>query len=173
MVLETLRMVQAGLASTSYGVNVQIASGSFANGDTGPAQVATILDETRSAELAQGILPTGMSVPAVVITLNNSPDLAPEVESGNRDAHIELAITVAVRDPNTETANTNTYYTLRAVEKALRQFLSNAHSADRALNSIQIVNATGMIHNKQFKNPDDGLITGSLVVTFLVRDIAP
>lgn len=173
MILETLRMVVDALQTGSYGVNYQIASGSFSDSDTGPDPVLSFYDETRNAQVAQGQIPVPMNYPGIVVTLQSDPDLIPEVENNYRDAHIEICITAVIKDTDTERANTNTFYTLRAIEQCIRVFNSNAHAQDRQRNNIQIINATAMRHTKQFKNPDDGLIMGSLQITYLVRDIAP
>lgn len=171
MIVETIRMVADALATGSYGVNTQLASLPLDTGDTVPANVVTIADETRDDEVAVGRFPS--SLPALVVTLDGNPTLQGDVVSGIRDGTISVVIRYLTTDVESSKSVTDTYNTLRAVARTMKTFNSNAQSAARSRNDVQIIECLGIEVTQTFKQIDDANNTGAVRVQFRVRDVAP
>lgn len=171
MILETIRMVADALATGSYGVNTQLASIPVGS-DSTPPSILLIADETRNDEVAVGRYPE--EYPCLVVTLDGNVELMGEVISDYRDAK---QVTVMVRyvqsNIDTAQARTDTYYTLRAVQKCLRTFFSNLHAEDRSLNDIQVIECLSMTHVPMFENINDTMVTSGIRITMFVRDTTP
>jgi hypothetical protein len=171
MILETIRMVADALASSTYGVNVQLATLPVDGTDTIAPDIATIVDETRSDEVAVGRYPTAL--PCLIVTQNRSLTVQGDIASDNRDGEVTILIRYITTETGTAQANTWVLYTLRAIQRALRQFNTNAHAADRNRGYIQNIECLSMEVVEVFENIDDAHITGGLKATFKVRDTLP
>jgi hypothetical protein len=171
MLIETLRMVADALATGSIGVNAQLASLPRDSTDEAPPAVIGVFDSTRSAQVATGRYPNVF--PSLVVTLDGNVPLDGEVMSNIRQAAVTVLIRYITKDIASEQGNQATYYTLRAVQKALRDFLSNTHSDMRSRNDIHITVCDSMEHVELFQPIDDASCTGGIRATFKVRDIQP
>lgn len=171
MLLETIRMVTNGLNSPTYGVNTQLLGIVTGSGDVLPTNVVAY-DETRNADVAVGRYPED-ALPCLTVTLDGQVLLEGEVTSGYRDATVNVTIRYLTQDVETHRGNSDVYYTLRAVQRALRQFNANANAADRLLNDVQVLECLDITHINLFMNIDDIYCTGAIRASFRVRDINP
>jgi hypothetical protein len=171
MLLETIRMVADALANNTIGVNAQLATLTVDAGDALPASIVTVADETRNGQVAVGRYPT--TLPCLTVTLNGQVELDGEVVSSYRDAEVSILIRFVTQDADTAQGNTNAYYTLRAVVKALREFNRNTNESLRSRNGIHVLECKSLTHVQLFENIDDAYVTGGIEVTFHVRDTTP
>lgn len=171
MILETIRAVADGLANVTYGVNAQLQTIQKDGSDATPQNVVGVYDETRSDEVAVGRYPK--AYPHLTVTLDGAVDLQGEVVSGNRDAEVTVLIRYVQKNVDSSMGRTDAYYTMRAVQKALKTFFSNAQAADRNRNNIQIIECQGFEHIQMFDNVDDAMVTSGIRVTMFVRDAQP
>ena len=171
MILESIRAVADALNSTSYGVNVQFDTMAFDGTDSAPPDIAVVADETRDNSVAVGRYPT--TFPALVVTVDGDTVLDGEVVSDNRDGDISIIIRYLTKNADTAEGNSETLYTLRAVQKCLRDFNSNTNVGDRVRNNIQIIECLKIEHLQLFENISDANITGGIRATFKVRDAQP
>jgi len=171
VILETIRCVADGLDNVTYGVNAQLVTVQVDTGDATPPQLAGVFDETRNDQVAVGRYPE--TYPCLVVTLDGQVSLQGEVTSNYRDAEVTLLIRYVQRSVDTSQARTDGYYTLRAVQKAMKQFFSNANASDRVRNDIQIIECLNFEHIQMFDNIDDAMVTSGIRVTMFVRDSQP
>jgi hypothetical protein len=164
-------MVTDGLNNSTYGVSAQLVSVPTGSGEVLPTSV-TAYDETRNADVAVGRYPEAW-LPCLTVTLDGDVQLDGEVISGYRDATINVTIRYLTRDIEAHRGNSDVYYVLRAVQRALREFNSNANAADRTRNDVQILECQDITHINLFINIEDIYCTGAIRATFRVRDINP
>lgn len=171
MLLEVIRMVADALADNTIGVNAQLVTLTVDAGDTIPTSITTIADETRNGHVAVGRYPT--TLPCLTVTLNGQVNLDGEVISDYRDAEVSIMIRYVSQDVDTPQGNSNAYYTLRAVVRALREFNRNTNESLRSRNGIHVLECKSLTHVQLFENIDDAYVTGGIEVTFHVRDTTP
>lgn len=173
MILETIRSCTAALNNVNYGVNRQITSMSFDGSDTTPTLLPSngIVDETSNDQVAVGRYPEVS--PCLVVTLDGSVQLDGEVVSNYRDAEVTLLIRYVSRDSEHAKGRSDSYYTLKAIQKVVRQWMSNENSSDRIRNNVQIIECLNIEHVQMFELIDDIIVTGGIHLTLKVRDIDP
>lgn len=171
MIIETIRAVADALTTGSYGVNYQIQNLSVESGDVQPPQIVEIVDETRSDEVAVGRYPK--NYPCLVVTLDGNPTLQGDVVSGVRDGEVSVVIRYITKDADSAKSVVDTYNTLRAVMRTLKEFNSNIRSADRMRNDVQIIECLNVEVTQTFQQLEDSFNTGAVKATFRVRDIQP
>lgn len=173
MILETIRTVTDALVTGSIGVNAQLTSLDYDAGDSAPTNILTITDETENylAALNRPAEPT----PSITVALNADVDMDGEVMTSYRDGEIELAVRIALNNDQVQNGLRDIYYYSRAIEKCLRDLARNENASMRLRNNIQVQEILEMTHRPVFREVDDATttLTGQLVVTWKVRDIAP
>lgn len=171
MIVETLRAVTDALATGSYGVNYQISNLTVESGDSAPPELVAVVDETRSDEVAVGRYPS--TLPALMVTLEGNPTLQGDVVSDSRDGEVSVLIRYIVSESDTSKSVTDSYNTMRAVLRTLKEFNSNTQAQARLRNGIQIVECLSIEMVQTFKNIDDAYVTGAVTARFRVRDCEP
>lgn len=139
-----------------------------------PPNVAAILDELTDPELARRQLSEENSGPWLAVLLPNDADLAGEVRTNDLDSD---QFTILIGYGNRKTAShelaRDTYHTMRAVRRSLTQFRRNENMEKRKLELVQVVLCRSTRQLKLETNWRDLLLTGGLVATYLVRELAP
>lgn len=172
MLVETIRMVADFLQDGTGGVNQQLSGMTYDGSDTAPPSIVTFADETRN--LTAALHRTPQSLPCLLVTIDDDTPLEPDVVSDIRYGEVTVLVRYISEDVETNEGNRDTYYTMRAVEKCLRDFLAdNGGSTNRNRNGIQIVETVRMTHTRLFENINDKQVTCGLRVTFKVRDTQP
>lgn len=166
---------QGGL---NQGVNAQLTAmetaGTFWPSGHRPPDVAVIMDELTDAELARRRLSTENVGPWLAVLLPNDVEIEGEVRTSHLDSD---QFTVLVGYGNRKTAThelaRDTYHTMRAVRRSLRQLHRNENAVQRQHEQIQLVLCRGIRMLKLEMTWRDLLLTGGLVATYLVRELAP
>jgi hypothetical protein len=171
MVLETLRMVTDALNHATIGVNAMLVSIPVDTDDVAPAAIDSIVDETRSVDVAVGQLPDEDS--SLSVTLAESVTLNGDVMSDNRDGSVSVLIRHSVKTDNVSEGIRDAFYVLRAVQRSLRLFNSNDWAALRVRNEVQVLECTGIEHVRLSEEYEDSIVIGGIRATFAVRDSAP
>ena len=167
MISETIALVKNALKNTTYGVNVQLTSGSIS-----PA-IADVYTETTDYWVTIGGQPDNF--PVLIVTLAEDVNfLMPEVRTSIRDVEITLAISYWYKIANAATGVDVSYKTLNAVMECLRQWSKNENAADRISGNTQIMAMTSIRQTPRVVNQDQDVnLLSSLVITFRVRDTNP
>lgn len=173
MLIETLRSVTDALATGSIGVNAQLASIQRDAGDPVPTSVVLITDQTRNFDLALGKTPTEQGYPMILVTINSPVDLKGEVVGTIRDAEIEVLIRYETQGTETDDLVRDTYYTLRAIERCLNQFHSNANASMRTRNGVHLQECLSMQHSTVETYEQGQQVLANISVKYLVRDTQP
>jgi hypothetical protein len=182
MHLEAIRAITDWLAGTTLdyqganqGVNAQLATVPLDVGDVAPDSVVFFGDATRDDIVAQQGLP--VNAPAIYVSAASPAISDGEVipgPPGVRDArNLGVAIRYIRRDANTAAAFRDTGYTLRAVIKSLKQFCRSENAAARLRNSIQMRDQLSLTWGIAAEWEGAAGVTGAVIVTWYVRDLAP
>lgn len=176
MILETMRAWADWLGDATYGVNAQLATIPLDGSDTAPDAVAIVADETRNGTAARRQIPD--TLPALLVRLQQSGTLVPNIgpNTAVRDGEIPLLTAYAATNADSAKGNRNAVYTLRAIEKSLRDFMDPSIAAAntaRMRGNIQILSVTGLEHVTTYEPLEDRDVLAALIVTFQVRDTAP
>lgn len=173
VLLETIRMVTAALNNPTYGVNAQLPTLNLDSGDTTPADIPLITDETVNGEAARGRVPKETR-PVIAVMLAEDVDVPPEeANTGIVDSEVKVDIRIATSDVETQRGATDQYYYMKAVERCMREFLNNTNAADRSRNGVLLESCTIMGSLRLHLPIDDEDIHGGIRVTLQVRDTQP
>jgi hypothetical protein len=175
MLIETIRSLSDGLQSGTYGVNVQITGLPLDGADPRPATMSLIANSTKARWVAQSALPPSGSVfPCLAVYLEET-ELDPEVRGGVplREGKVNVHIRAFDRDSQTDRGLTDMYYVMRAIERCIKTYMSDAHWTERVRNNIQIEECLTLNILNDTTFHDDNLISGGLKATFRVRDLSP
>lgn len=179
MFIEMNRALTDFLNDPIAGVNAQLdimaTEDLFDAGDTQPADIDTIVDETRDIQVARRSPPleaSGDDKPSLsVFILEAVPFTPPEVAQNQRDATIQIAIRYYIREPETDAAFRDAYYYSRAVAKTIKVF--NRNDPARTRNNVVIRQMDDMRFEPLFQElPDIGL-NWYYLLTYKVRDQRP
>lgn len=176
MILETVRAWADWLQDATYGVNAQLGTIPLDSGDPVPTAIALVADETRNGSAARRQIPD--TLPALLVRLHAPAGLVPNIgpNTANREGAIPVLTAYAAADVTSEEGNRQCVYTLRAVEKSLRDFMDTtiaAANTARSRGSVQIERIEDLQHLTTYEPLQDRDILGALIVTFQVRDLAP
>lgn len=172
MILETIRIVTDALASSSsYGVNTQIAAVDLDSGDSAPPDVATFVDETRSDAVAVNRI-TGSTKPVVAVTVGDNTVLVADPMSDVREGTVTIEVSLIYDNADTAEAKQDFLYTMRAIQRAVRQLMHNDNASARTRNDIHVQSLTGMTIGDVFAPIEDGNVAGTITLEFLVRDVS-
>ena len=172
MILEPIRLLTDGLNDSGQfvgntpGVNALLASTPRDAGDSAPSSV-TVLDETRSSEVARGDLP--LTLPALLVTSKEVSALDGEVMTYTRDGVIEVVIRYAAQKTDTKVALQDASYTLRAALRSLRLFNAATHSR----NSIDVYSCLSLRLVAMWTPVESAVVTGAIIGRWQLRDNAP
>lgn len=182
MILETVRTITDWLAGTlldyqsvNQGVNAQLSGVPRDAGDSQPQNVAFFGDVTRDDPVAQSALP--VNSPAIYVSAAAPATVDGEVTPGPpgvRDARgLGVVIRYVRRDANTAAAFRDTSYTLRAIIKSLKQLVRSENFLVHQRNSIAIRELLTMTWGMATEWEGSAGVTGAVLCTFYVRDLAP
>lgn len=165
-------------ANVDQGINAQLATmeaaGTFWTAGHRPPDVATILDEITDPELARRQLSEENAGPWLAVLLPTDVEIAGEVRTAELDSdQFSVLIGYGSRKTTTHELARDTYHTMRAVRRCLRQLHRNENSAKRVLQLVQVFICRGVRLLKLETNWRDLLLTGGLVATYGVRELAP
>lgn len=172
MNLEPVRLLADWLADAGQfaggasGVNAMMAAVPRDAGDPAPPAV-TVFDETRDGNSARGDLPA--TLPAIIVTSREIPQLDGEVATYTRDGVIELVVRYACEKADTKAALRDSSYTLRAVLKSVRQF--NADTRSR--NQLDVYSCLDLRFVAMWTPYESGVVTGGLIGRWQLRDNIP
>jgi hypothetical protein len=169
VIVQAQRMITSALRNGGYGVNAQLLALSTDPSDS-TTPVATMDDETQNLAVALN-RSSGLTLPALVVTLDGDFTITAYTQNNYREAEIPFLIRYVVKDAEADKAQTNTYYTIQALEHCLAAWQLNQNAADRTHNNVQVISTTGMLHSKNWETIEDAFVTGGLRLTLLVRDI--
>jgi hypothetical protein len=164
--------------NVDQGVNAQLAAmesaGTFWPAGHKPPNVAAFLDELTDPEIARRQLAEENAGPWLAVLLPNDVEIAGEVRTNELDSdQFSVLIGYGNRKTATHELARDTYHTMRAVRRSVRQLHRNENVEKRKHESIQLVLCRGIRLLKLETNWRDLLLTGGLVATYLVRELAP
>ncbi len=179
MLVETVVMIREGLASDVYGVNFQLQEVPRYAEDPQPRDVAGFLDPCTSEAVYRGNL--GSDRPLCIVSQPRSFEIEGEDRALKVDTDVqgmEIAVAYVTEDSAIKSPEglRATYYTLRAMERALRALFLNANSGDREANNIQLrdlLSIQVVAQESPFEGIDDLIIAGALFLRMGIRDTEP
>lgn len=173
MELSALRALTDWLNDATYGVNAKLAALDLDSGDSAPAALVTIADETRHPLVARRRPP---DTPSIGVWLHDKWDLEGEVFTVARDTvgeGIPVHIRIATSEAYTDRGIRTLYYYARAVRLSVRDWLRNDNIAARTRNQIAVEQASGITVYAPYKEAEDTPLCLSMLVHLQVRDHAP
>lgn len=165
-------------AGQPQGVNAQLAAmetaGTFWPEGHRPPDVAVVMDELTDAELARRRLSTENTGPWLAVLLPSDVELEGEVRTSHLDSD-EFTVLIGYGNRKTATHELvrDTYHTVRAVRRSLRQLHRNENAAQRQHEHVQLILCRRIRSLKLEMTWRDLLLTGGLVATYLVRELEP
>lgn len=176
MILESIRMIcdtlnTGSLSGYSGSVNNLLLTIPKDSGDATPPSMSCIVDETRSDIVASGRYP--ITYPNLIVTVADNTRLDGETYSDNRDADVAILIRYVQSTNDGAVSTQNTYYTLRAVERCVANFMKSSNVLNRVRNNIQIIECNSIEHVPVYGVIEDLVCTGALKYIFHVRDVSP
>lgn len=186
MFLDVVREITDFLNDPSQGVNAQLTSMSlqtlYDGSDTQPADIETIVDETRNIQVARREIPeeaAGVDKPSISIFIFDAVvfgapgvhNAAPEVAQSQRDATIQLVIRYHIKEIESEEALRDAHYYARATGKCLKAF--SANSTARTRNQVQFRNLLEMEYEPLFREENDTAVQWYYRLTYHIRDLRP
>ncbi len=186
MYLSVVREVTDFLNDPTEGVNAQLetmTSQSLYDGsDTQPADIDTIVDETRDIQVARREVPeeaAGADNPSISVFIFDAvrfgaPGVnrgAPEVAQAHRDVELQLVIRYHIREIESEEALRDAHYYARATGKCIKAF--NANSSARTRNQVQFRNMLEMEYEPLFREENDTAVSWYYRLTYHIRDLRP
>jgi hypothetical protein len=177
MLLETDRLTADWLNNVTVpgdGVNALLASTPVDSGDSVPANLATITDETRDENVARGQLPDVL--PALAVSIDAIEDLDGQVVQVTRDGKVKVRIRVGVSNAVTSDAVRDVSYYLRTAMRSLRKMFDQSSNAlNRTRNGIYLETCDSMAEAIVWTKDqaDTSIVTGYILATLQLRDLAP
>lgn len=186
MFLEVNRALTDFLKDATDGVNAQLdimtTEGLFDAGDSQPADIDTIVDETRDIEVARRSPPleaSGDDKPSLSVFILEAvpfgaPGISggsPEVAQSTREVTIQIGIRYYIREPETDEAFRDAYYYARAVAKCIKAF--NRNQTARTRNNVVFRQMTDMRFEPLFQEIEDSGLNWYYLLTYTVRDQRP
>lgn len=174
MILELDRIVADWLADATHGVNALLASTPLDTGDSTPASIALVTDETRNGDAARGLLPA--SRPCIVVSCDVIDHLEGQVMVVDRDGQVKLRVRIGLDNATTEGAVRDLSYYLRTVIRSLnRLFDADANDAVRTRNDIYLETCLEMKSAIAWSatQGETPTVTGYVFPTVQIRDTKP
>lgn len=172
MIVETIRTWTDWLKDPTYGVNAQLANVPKDAGDPVPTNIAFIGDQTRDKVVAQWKEP--QDFPALYVTMDGPAVGAGEVGTIHRDYDsVVVAIRYLVRNPDAEEALRDTFYTLRAIVRSVKDLAHNDQAPQRTRNGIYIGTVKSIAYGQWREGVGNATATGVVTITQDVRDSSP
>lgn len=170
MIVESDRLVADWLADATTGVNACLLALPLDGSDARPVPFASITDETRDGPTARGEFPTAR--PALAVSIDVIQELDGTVVTVTRDGHLKIRLRVAVDNPDTAAAMTAMGYYLRAALRSLRKLFEVDESL-RVRNQIYLETCITLALQTYPPPAESGTVTGAILATLQLRDLAP
>jgi len=163
------------LAHATNGATAELANVTRDAGDPSPTVIAGVLDETRSAIVAQGQIPEDQATPFLLVWHLQDIQWGEENQAGQDAQGCEIGVAYVDRDSNAERALRDAGYYLRAVKRSLNRFHRNENTAGaRTRNSVILRNGgLAMRMTRPELQLQDAFISRVIAVTYPLRDSAP
>lgn len=174
MILEANRIVADWLDDATDGVNALLATTPIDAGDSTPADIASIADETTDNDVARDELPG--TLPAIAVSVDGIPLLEGQVQVVSRDGKVKLRIRVGVENADSAEGKRDLSYYLRTVVRSLnRLFDADANDAARTRNEIYLETCEEMTSAIAKTKEPSGNVTvcGYVLLTMQMRDLNP
>jgi len=187
MFIEVNRAITDYLNDATNGVNAQLdimtTEGLYDAGDSQPADIGTIVDESRNREVARRFPPIetagGKDKPSLSVFIDNVVNFgAPGISGGSPEiaqSKGDLTLTIQIRyyngNPYSEENIKNAYYYARAVRKCIKAFDRNQTARTR--NQIQFRQLVDMNFQPMFYDSNDEAIIWYYQLTYIIRDLRP
>lgn len=172
MILEATRIISEALSDSTIGVNAQLASLPKDAADSTPPRIIAVLDPTTNDDAAAG--KAGLDFPVLLVTVGPIRDMEGEVATVKRGAKLSVLVSYITHDYDKAQAVTNALYTLRAVQRTIRELMRNENISRRQRNNICLVACLGMEAESVKAAVGDGVFaTGIMVLELQLRDLAP
>lgn len=186
MYLSVVRALTDFLNDPTDGVNAQLdvmaSEGLYDGSDAQPADLETIVDETRDIQVARREIPNeaaGDDKPSLSIfifdaVIFNAPGQnanSPEVIQNERNVSIQLVIRYHIKEIETEEGLRDAYYYARATAKCIRAF--NRNTTARSRNNVEFRNMTEQQFEPLFREESDTALHWYYRLTYHIRDERP
>lgn len=175
MELETVRAITDWLNHATHGVNAKLATLPLDVGDTVPADILLIVDETRNAVVARDRFPAER--PCITVRMHAEWVLEGEVmtvERNTEERGLPVLIRTMVSDALTATGFRDLYYYNRAIRQSLREFLKNDYAqSHRTRNDVAITLCQRILVARPYQDEQDKDLTSAQIVYLDVCDNAP
>ena len=110
----------------------------------------------------------------VIVDVNTPAQFDGEVGTIYRDGVVTVEIIYVTNDSDTARYARDTFYTMRAIVRSLRELMSNARAAtDATMNSVHLRLARSLTFGRVEEKLEVGVVTGMMVGEFDVRDENP
>jgi hypothetical protein len=172
VILETVRIVSDWLGDPTFGVNTLRSAVPRDTGVSVPPAVS-VLDSTRDARIARGSIPTGIGLPAVLVTPNDSPleSAVPTVRPWPPDATITVLIRLAMSNEDTAAAERDASQLLRAIWRSIGHLMTTTQGMTaRARAGVQLISVRSLQAATLYESDKDTVVTGGVLATCHVRD---
>lgn len=172
MELSILRSIADWLADGTNGANAEISNLDLDAGDSAPANVAAVKDETRHGEVARREYSQAGAAELWVI---QSAPLVYEIgqTQGSHDARMDVAVVHPLRDATTQNGARDAMYRLQAAMRSLRALLTPANVASRTRNQVVILEAENWRIDQTFAIPETDQLARALTLTVRAREQNP
>jgi len=184
---EVNRSLTDYLNDATDGVNAQLtvmtSEGLYDAGDSQPADIETIVDESRNREVARRFPPVetagGKDKPTLSIFIDDVVTMgasgpsggSPEVAQSYRDSTVTIQIRYYCGNPYSEQNVRNAYYYSRAVLKSIKAFDRNQTARTR--NQISYRQLQNLAFQPLFFIPEDDILVWYYQLTYIIRDQRP
>lgn len=138
MIIETVRFVADLLDDETNGVNAKIEAIGLDGTDTRPGDIAAVLNEFDSPAIARRQIGADVTTPVLAVFTPRDTDLTGWVTTGVMDARdVMVAIVVVDKDADSEVANLNSAYYVRAIMQSINSVATG--DTTRTRNNVQIL----------------------------------
>lgn len=177
MKLETIRLIKAGLADATYGINAKIAALTLDGSDARPSNPTRgfDVDDAWVARRKLNAEDTGVTMPALaVFQFQPLRVLNSEVHTIERDAEIDVAFAYLIKKQDADEVVRDGLYFNRALLRWFTWFMSNDQiSAFRTKSGVIISSVTAIEQDDVVEDWGAAVCTASTTATFRVRETSP
>ena len=171
-----MRIIKDWLDDATNGVNAELAAmttDDLDTNDTVPADVATIIDESRDGNAALKLIPQDLTLPALLIFQSEAFAIPIGLGQGKIKATVgPIAIAYAIRNSDPAAGKEDAFYTMDAVYRSLNNlFVGN--DATRVRAGVQLLNLRNIELAPMDEQIGDATLTLALIIRFQVHDTRP
>jgi hypothetical protein len=171
MFIEPIRIVAAGLAHASIGVNAMLAIQTRDGSDPAPPNVATF-EESTKMEVALDRLPDER--PVIAVQHYRVTGIGPlEVQGPHVDYRAELLVRSAVRDDQAEAGARDLLYLQHAILMSLHRLHHNDQAALRTRGNVMLIEFSDITWVRHFAPVQGAEVTAAFIVPYLARTLQP